>query len=240
MDYNPIANLVNPCEPVVQFVSSLACPALTVSKIWGYLAPYTQYMGVFFVGAGVMLAFFGYRLIGPTMCIVGFLTSVVVAGIFFWTIMASSSTQPKQLLTWLAAGGVIGIGVGCILCKNEKLGAEFLAGWGGAILGVMANDMFLYRLGYSWMTYAATIGGAAAAAWYATKYYEPLILLSTSLLGSYGIVRGASFYLGGWYNTMTVVNLVKSGMASSINQIYWCYVGAFFIIAFIGYKFQGK
>ena len=59
--------------------------------------------------------------------------------------------------------------------------------------------------------------------------------LAVDRLQQRGEVQATYFALTG-----AAVNLVKSGMASSINQIYWCYVGAFFIIAFIGYKFQGK
>jgi len=90
------------------------------------------------------------------------------------------------------------------------------------------------------MTYAATIGGAGIAAWAATKYFEPVIIGSTCLLGSYAMIRGAACYLGHYYNEFEMANMVKNGLASQIDPFYWAYVGGFFILAFIGWKMQQK
>jgi len=139
LDYNPIVDTVNPCEPVVQFISQLACPAMSVNQVFGYLQAYEAYFGIFLLVGGGLMCFFGIKMFGPTVCLIGFLTSIVVALVFFWAVYASATTQPKEFLYWLGGGAIAGIVIGCILCKNQKAGAAMAAGWGGAIAGAMLN-----------------------------------------------------------------------------------------------------
>jgi hypothetical protein len=114
------------------------------------------------------------------------------------------------------------------------------AGYGGAVVGMILNETVLFRFGYPWMFYVATIGCAAVAGWLCTRYFEKIVIISTSLLGAYAIARGASFYLGHYYNEFTIAKLVQSGLYDSIDQLYWAYVGGFLVLTIAGYFFQSK
>jgi hypothetical protein len=59
-DYNPVANLFDPCNPTVQLISKYGCPAMSVNQIMEYLAKFEAYFGIFFIAGGVILCFFGY------------------------------------------------------------------------------------------------------------------------------------------------------------------------------------
>lgn len=118
---------------------------------------------------------------------------------------------------WLGGGVVLGIILGIVLMKYNKVGASMAAGWGGAVVGMVLNETALYRFGYPWLFYVSTCGCAAVAGWLATRFYEQIIILSTSILGAYAIARGASFYLGHYYNEFTIAKLVQAGLASEID-----------------------
>jgi hypothetical protein len=238
LDYNPVANTENPCAPVVTIISQLGCPRMSVSMVWVYLGAYEAYFGVALIGIGVVFCFFGIKVIGFTICIVGLLTCIAASCLIFYAVYASSATDPKEFLYWVGGGVIAGVIFGCILCKKQKCGASLLAGWGGAMLGTLVNEMFLYRLGYSWTTYAAIFAGAAAGGMLVSKYYEPIIIGSTALVGSYAIIRGVSCYLGHYYNEFEMANMVKNGLIADIDPYYWGYIGAFVIFAVIGYKVQ--
>jgi hypothetical protein len=88
-----------------------------VSKLWEYIAAYEPYFGVFFIVGGFMLCFFGHKLIGPSVCIIGLLTSVAVVCIVFYAVYFTSTTDPSQFWIWLGGGVVAGIILGIILMK---------------------------------------------------------------------------------------------------------------------------
>ena len=45
----------------------------------------------------------------------------------------------------LVCAGVIGIIVGAIMTRLQRVGAAILAGWGGFMLGLLINETFLYK-----------------------------------------------------------------------------------------------
>lgn len=94
-DYTPVADTTNPCEPVVQIISKYGCSVMSVSQLWGYIAAYEAYFGIFFLVGGFLLCFFGHRLIGPTMCMVGLLTAVAATCLVFYAVYFSSTTDPS-------------------------------------------------------------------------------------------------------------------------------------------------
>lgn len=240
MDFNPIADTSNPCEPTVQIISQFGCAPVTVSTLWGYIAQYSAYFGIFFLVGGFLLTFFGFRVIGASICIAGLLTATAVACLAFYAVYATSATDPKEFFYWMGGGVVAGIILGCVLMKKQKAGVGLLAGWGGIALGLMLDQMVMYRFGYPWMTYACMIGGASVTGWAATKWFDPIIVISTSVIGAYSITQGAAFYLGHSFNIFTAAKLVQAGLASQIDQWYWIYVGGFFAIAMLGYWIQMK
>ena len=115
-----------------------------------------------------------------------------------------------------------------------------LASWGGTIVGMILNETILYRFGYQWMFYVAVVVCAAVAGWLCTKFFDKIVIISTSMVGAYAISRGASFYLGHYYNEFTIAKKVQAGLIDEIDQLYWAYVGAFAVLTIAGYLLQTK
>lgn len=155
-----------------------------------------------------MFCFYGFRLMGPSLFIIGLLTVTCAVVILFYGVIATANTNPKSFFIWLGLGVVLGIVAGYLLMKYKEFGGAMLGGWGGAIVGVMVGEAFLYMLGFSWMVYAVTIGGAAGGAYLATTHYEPIVLGATAILGSFMIIRGVSCYAGGYMNEFEMVKLI--------------------------------
>jgi hypothetical protein len=116
-DYNPIADTTNPCEPVVTIISQYGCSVMSISKLWEYIAAYEAYFGIFFLIGGFLLCFFGHKLLGPTVCMVGLLTSVIITCLIFYAVYATSTTDPSEFWMWLGGGVVVGIILGIVLMK---------------------------------------------------------------------------------------------------------------------------
>lgn len=234
LDYNPVADINDSCAPFVQLVTKYGCPLFTKDQIWAYIDKFTAYFGVFFIGGGIVLCFFGYKLIGPTVCMVGLLTCVVASCLAFYLIFFKSPADLKTFWFFLAGGIIVGIGVGILLFKYPKIGASFAAGWGGIVLGIFLNTLLLAQLQQTWSIYVAAALGAAVCVFLAFKFFDPVIIVSTAVLGAYAITRGVSFYVGHYENEFTIVNLIKAGLFNTIDPLYWIYPAAFILLSLAG------
>ena len=70
----------------MQFVSSIGgCDILQNSIIWEYLNMIKPYIGVVAIIGGIMLCFYGLKLVKPSVCFVTFLSCIVVSFIVVFT-----------------------------------------------------------------------------------------------------------------------------------------------------------
>jgi hypothetical protein len=171
---------------------------------------------------------------------VGLLSCVVLSCAIFYLMFFKSTEDFKTFWFFLIGGIIVGIGVGVLLYKFPKIGASFAAAWGGIVLGMFLNTLFLSSLALTWSIYAAAVIGAVVCVFLAFKFYDPVIIISTAVLGAYAITRGISFYGGHYYNEFELANLIQSGLLSDIDKIYYCYIVGFIILSIAGGFVQRK
>jgi MFS family permease len=239
-DYNPIVNLTDLCAPTVQIVSNYGCSVMSVDRILTYLNKFKPYFGVFFILAGIVLCFFSIRLMQFTVCIGGMLTSIGLTVGIFYLFVFKATTKPNVILWWIAGGLLLGLIVGIVLMKFPKHGAALIAGWGGGVGGVLCNTAFVSYLGWTWTVYVSAVLGALITMLLTLKFYDIIIIEATSILGAYSIVIGISFYAGHYYEPLQVVQMIKAGLYSQIDKMYWFYVAGFFVFAITGILVQRK
>jgi hypothetical protein len=86
-DYDfSLGALGNICEPHVDTVSKAACARLSVSQLWEYLSKYSNYFGAFLLIAGSLLVVAGRALLKPAVCFTGFLTTIAVSCLIFYSV----------------------------------------------------------------------------------------------------------------------------------------------------------
>lgn len=136
--------LGNICNPYIDTVSKAACARLSVSDLWEYIGEYSEYFGIGLLGAGLMLVFFGRKLLKPAICIAGFLTTILVSCFIFYTVYFSQDSKLSDFWWFLGGGAIAGIFVGLLLCCCTRPGAMILAGWGGVTGGMILYEMFIY------------------------------------------------------------------------------------------------
>jgi len=74
------------CEPHIDTVSKVACSRLSVSQLWEYISEYSEYFGVFLLIAGTLLVFAGRSLLKPAICFTGFLSTIAVSCLIFYSV----------------------------------------------------------------------------------------------------------------------------------------------------------
>lgn len=189
-----------------------ACDLFSNSIIWEYLAYAEPYLGAAAIVGGIVLTFFGLKLLKPSICFAGFLTSTAVTMLIFYTVYTTSIDELSTFYYWMAGGAVIGIVLGMFLAYWVKIGAAILAGWGGFMIGLILNEALLYRFEYIWVFWTANVVCALICAFLTFKLFEVMMMFSTAVLGSYSLIRGVACYAGHWYNEFTIVKMLQEGL----------------------------
>jgi len=231
--YNPVV-YGDECNPQVNLVSEYGCTVLDVSAIWEYLAQYAAYFGAFFIVIGVLLTFLGRKLIRPSVCFAGFLTSVFVACFLYYTIFMTNETDLTTFWIFFGIGIAGGIIVGLLLGYFVKVGAAFLAGWGGFVGGLMLCETVFAWTQQNWLFWVVCVGCAVAAAIMAFIMYDHAVIMASVFLGSYAIIIGINCYAGGYINPFTMAEMIKEGLYSEISWVYWGYVAGFVVLVIAG------
>ena len=79
------------CNPFIEINSSIGgCDLFSNSIIWEYLDYAKPYIGFIGIGAGILLAFFGLKLIKPSICIGGFVTCTMLSLLIFYAVYIKS------------------------------------------------------------------------------------------------------------------------------------------------------
>ena len=237
--YSGFANGTDPCNAYIEIESSIgACDILSNNLVWQYLAYIEPYIGVIGIVGGFILAFYGFRLLKPTIFAAGFLACCAASMLIFYAAYANSVDELEAFYIWLGVGAGVGLIVGYLLQKVLKVGAAFVAGWGGLALGLILNEAVMWHFEYVWVFWTTNIVCMIVAAVLAFKYFEHIFIYSSSIMGSYFLIRGVSVYAGHYYNEFTVIKLLKAGLYDEIDPYYWGYVGGFVAIALIGAWYQ--
>jgi hypothetical protein len=138
------------------------------------------------IGLGVVYCFFGYRIFKVILGILGFILGASIAARIVLDMFGG-----ERVLTILAGllGGVIGAVLMIVL---YFVGVFLLGAWLGSLLGVLLTGGGGGTVETVIILALAVIGGIVAV-----MLQKLMIIISTALSGSWGIVSGIFHFLGG-------------------------------------------
>lgn len=161
--------------------------------------------------AGFLLTFFGRKLLKPTICFAGFLTTILVSCFIFYAVYLENESDLADFWYFLGGGAFAGIFIGLLFAYFDKVGASILAGWGGLCGGLILYEAILFRAEVEWLFWVTCAVCALAAAIGAYWIYHEAIIIASVLLGSYSLIRGVASYAGHYYNEVTMAKLAAAG-----------------------------
>ena len=124
--------------------------------------------------------------------------------------------------------------VGGLLVKNRKYGIGILAAWGGVMLGFMITTMFVMKNVY--MYYGIIVACAVILFIVAIKVETIVIILLTSFIGSYAIIRGISMYAGDFPDETQIRSLLDSGIYT-FPKAFYAYVAGILVMTVLASVF---
>ena len=125
--------------------------------------------------------------------------------LFFYALFLQDDTEDWVGWTVLICAGLIGLIVGVLMVKIQRVGAAILAGWGGFMLGLLLNETVLYKAQSQVLFWSVGIACAILCAVLTLFIYNHVLITSTSFMGAYFFWRGISLYAGGYPNEFELI-----------------------------------
>jgi len=228
------------CDYQTTMTSDQVCPSFDLNALWEFMDKYSYIWGVLFIVGGIFLGFFGRKLFKAAIFMVT--TIAVVFGILllFYTTFLKDTTEMWVNWLVLVCSIIIGLVVGFFVMKLERFGAALLAGWGGFMVGLMLNETVLYLAESVALFWCVNVGCAVTAAALSFCFYEHVLIIMTSFGGSYMLIRGISFYAGGFPNEFTLAEELKAGDTSAMNNWFYLYMVCILLVSVGATIFQYK
>jgi len=186
----------NSCAQAISFSGHSGCPTATleVDKYAELLAPYVGFIIIF---VGLVMVFFGSRFI---QLLGAFLVGLLITGVVFG--IGFNFLPPHHTKLWvLILLLLVGIAFGVL---GAKLAWNFIKNWVVSIMAAAAVAvMVLMILGVANVTnlyikMAALFVGMLSGGFIGKKLNKLIKTFGTAFIGSFLVVRGVSFFLGGW------------------------------------------
>ena len=222
------------CTPHLDLVSKAACPNLVVSRIWKYFEEYKLYIGAFLLTVGLLLTCLGRTLIKPTICLVSFMTVMIISGYIFYTIHLEDKSDLGDFWYFVGFGALAGMILGLLMSCFVRISATMLAAWGGVSLGLILYSSVIYRAEMEWLFWLTVITMGLAAAISVFFFFDGIVIASTVIIGSYLLVRGTECYAGHYVNEFEMIKIGKAGSLAEVDPWYWVYMAGFVVSVTLG------
>ena len=208
----------------------------------GWLYENTWCIGIIYLVFGPLIALFGGKWFS-------YITATLVA-LFTMTFSCNIALSAGWMVSvggsvaTLTVSLVLGIIAGCLVRRQFKVMlclVGMVAGFfGGTFLFALISGM----TGGSWnavwgfwvLACTCAIVGALLACWFGM----PLVLVCTSMIGSYLFMRSWTLFFPGSYPSEESLIESKGADALEMDALFWMYVGIFIVSFIVSLTFQCK
>lgn len=186
----------NHCQPIFLFEGKQGCPLFSMNAFSRFLIDYYYLWGAALIIFGAFLAFFGNKFINAVIfLIVGFGTFMILGSLFFYMFLSKVNKDAGKWLT-IAVISVISLLAGYLVVRMRKWGILIISGWGGVMLGMFVCLTFYVKSPAAYWIIVIIFAGVFAFIGY--KVETIAVCFATSFIGAYCLIRGISFYAGGF------------------------------------------
>lgn len=220
--------------------SNMACPIFTMNALIQFVEEYWYIFGPSFIAVGFFFAFAGFKLFQIALFIVA---TIVVAGLLlfvFYSTFLSDNTATWVGWLVLALSVVLGLLGGFLTVYMEKFAGALLAAWGGFLLGVLLNETVVWLAGQAWLFWVINIVLALIFFLLGLKFFDHAVMISTSFIGSYMIMKGIGMMAGGFPNIYVLIKMIEDGAMDSIDPVFYAYLAGIVILTILTSIFQFK
>ena len=127
------------------FHSIVGCRVDHISALWSWFDQNKWPMFMLFSVVGIIMCFLGNRFLQPILFITGVAEASFLLMLICYTTFARDHTEVWIGWVILVVSLGIGLGIGYLFIKYQRLGAFALAAWGGFSIGLLVYNAVLYK-----------------------------------------------------------------------------------------------
>lgn len=211
---------IDQCTNVIKIKSAFACPLLHIYSFWNTITGNKNLIGTAMIMTGFFFLLFGIKFIFITEIGIGIMaTSSVLMYVLFSYLHIQYTEMEFWLITiiCLLSGIILGYG----LIKFKKVPVVVLAVGCGYILAIFTFHLFLKYIKYYpyaifWLTAGSLAIGFGVLAW---AFYEHVLVIGTSFVGAYAIIRGMALINGGFPDERQVMDLINFAEWDQLREV---------------------
>lgn len=176
-----------------------------MSKVWEYLGEHKVFFTILLLTVGFFECFFGYRSLKPTLfivgCFSGFGLLVAVLGEF----VIGPDTETVVVWVVLLITMLFGILLGYLTMSVKRIGIFCLGFWLGTALAFLLNNAVLHKLEKDYVIWVSILVLGSLGGIGSFIFHRHVVILATSFVGAYAIVRPFGWIADGFPNEFTLV-----------------------------------
>jgi len=201
------------CDITLKYKSPYGKPQFQYGILAEFISQYSYLLGAVMIVFGLLLAFCGNKFLTIVIGIVATLATILF-GVYLTSRFVDAvfdKEDIKDYAVWiiLAIWVIIGVVCGYFIAKKRRWGIAVVGAFGGVMLGLLLTTVFGAALKSVYLYYALVVG-MGILFFVITFFVEKFVLIMvTSFLGSYGIIRGISMYAGGFPNESELHTLAQ-------------------------------
>lgn len=209
------------CKMDIFVKSKQGCNLTDYYAIEALLKNNNVIVGIIIVVVGIFFCFLGSKVVIITLVIIAFLAVCIL--VFIFVVAMVGQGKLTQTVFWILFS--LAFVLGC-LCSYlfYKFIKVFYAVLGGLTGYIVAASTYTYFLRYIeanptvvyWVTVAVLIVIGVLVGIYLSKH---LIIIATSIIGSYLMIRGSSLWIGGFPSESEIMTLINKKEFDQLSQV---------------------
>lgn len=111
-----------------------------------FLGEHKFFFSILLIAVGILECFFGYRLLKPTLFIIGYITGFGLIVMVLGEFIIGPDTEIEVVWVILIITILFGALLGYLTMSAKRFGFFCLGFWMGAVLAFLLNNAFLHKL----------------------------------------------------------------------------------------------
>lgn len=222
---------------MIHLESTHGCPVFSTTAWISFLAQHPYILGSLLLVFGALVTFFGRKFfqytIAATGAALGFLTTMLLFSIM-GMLDGLKEEEDGVFLTVMSfvVALIVSVFLGFVMYKTIKFGAMLLGAVCGGLIGITLYNLIFFSTDSFYLLVFTVLILGAAGAFLSFKYYDLIVILSTSMVGAYAFVRGISLFAGHFPNEMELIQKLANGVETPVPYQFYLYIAG--IIALFG------
>lgn len=239
---------IDKCEHTFDVYSKYSCPKLNFYFVYQVLVERPYIFGSALILLGLFELLLGQKMSKVTVFIITCACVIILVFIFFFQFIIPSGVSETIVWFVLAIAIIVGLILGFFITKyKEKIFGIVLGIVLGYIIGQILVNLVLIRISTSYqklIQYLTYFGLMIVFAVLSIFFFNYIMIFATALIGAYAIVRGISFFAGGFPNEMTVADLIAKNETEQLKELLtwyvYLYLAGFLVLFIVGMVVQIK